>query len=100
MLALHVHAPERRVFKLVSTRGGLLNQTDRFGVINALERCGAEFLEARDRFLVNAFNEELHVVMPLCKRGGEHGFHQAFRAVGVHLQIGKRQLGFNHPELR
>ena len=96
VLGLQVDAPFDREFELLA---GLLEDLDRIGVVNALEWRVDEAFESRDGGLLDALGEEGHVVRALLEHGLEDELEQFLGDARVLFEIGKGDLGFDHPEL-
>ena len=95
VLGLEIHAPAHR--KLEGAVG-LLQNADRFSVIQPLERRLNHLFQPSDTGFVDPLGEKRHVVGALGQQGLENRLQQRFGQIGVGVQIGEGGFRLHHPE--
>ena len=76
-----------------------MQQRDCVGVVDALKRRAYKRLQLADGGLFDALDEEAEVVLSLIQYGFEQVLQERFGQVGVVVQVGKSNLGLDHPKL-
>ena len=96
MLRLQVDAPLDGVVELVA---GLFEQLHGVGIRDAAEVVVHHVVQALEQALVHEGIEELHLLRALFEHGVDDELHHRLHALEIVVEVGKRHLRLDHPEL-
>ena len=96
MLRLQVDAPLDGVVELVA---GLFEQLHGVGIRDAAEVVVHHVVQALEQALVHEGVEELHLLRALFEHGVDDELHHRLHALEIVVEVGKRHLRLDHPEL-
>ena len=96
MLGLQVDAPRDGVVELVT---GLLQQLHGVGIGDAAEVVVHDVVQTLKQTLIHEGVEKLHFLRALFEHGVDDELHHRLHAREVVVEVGKRHLRLDHPEL-
>ena len=96
MLGLKVNAPLNRVVKFFAA---VFQKLDCLGICHMTELIVKNVVQPVDKSLVNKVIEERHFLRRIVKHVANYKFQHILRKAHIVIQVGKRNLRLNHPEL-